>query len=174
MSQELVNSLVTQVEQHIHGPAREQILAQLSENPTADTMAEITHSTIMAMDQQAAERGAPLDIDVLMGVATETIDMLIEILEAMGAEVNPDEMREETLLKTVMLHMKEVEGDPEQQAAAQELLAVLGADGTLEQSMDHINQKASASKEEMQMVGQQMAAPQPKPVAAGVRQGLMQ
>ena len=174
MTQQLVDSLITQVEQHIHGQAREDILARLSENPTADTMAEVTHTTIMEMDRQAADRGAPLDIDVLMGVATETIDMLIEILEAMGVKVNVEEMREETLLKTVMLHMKHVEGDPEQKAAAEELLIALSADGTMEQSMMHINKKADASTEQMAAAGAQMASPQPKPVAAGVRQGLMQ
>ena len=92
----------------------------------------------------------------------------------MGVKVNTDEMREETLLKTVMLHMKHVEGDPEQKAAAEELLIALSADGTMEQSMMHINEKADASTEQMAAAGQQMAAPQPKPVAAGVRQGLMQ
>ena len=173
MSQELVNRLVSQVEKHIHGPQREQILSQLEQNPTADALAEVTYKTIMGIDKQAADRGAAVDIDVLLGVATETIDMLIEIMQAMGIELNVDEMREETLLKLVMLHMQAVEGDPEEKAAAEELLVALTADGTMESSMRHISEKADASTEQMQMAGQQMAEPQRKPLAAGVQQGLM-
>ena len=174
MTQQLVNTLVSQVEQHIHGESREQILSQLEQNPTADTLAKVTHDTIMSMDQQAEERGAPLDIEVILGVATETIDLLIEIMEAMGVDLNLDEMREETLIKLVMLHMQMVEGDPEEKAAAQEMLIALSADGTMEQSMMHINKKADASEDQMQAAGTAMAAPKPNPVAAGVRQGLMQ
>ena len=174
MSQELVNSLVSQVEQHLHGPAREQILGQLEQNPTADTLAEITYKTIMGVDQQASQRGAPVEIDVLLGVATETIDLLIEIMEAMGVQFKPEEMREETLIKIVLLHMQAVEGDPEEKAAAEELLAQLTSDGTMDQAMAHINKQADASPEQMQAAGQQMAAPKLNPVSAGVRQGLMQ
>ncbi len=174
MTQDLVNSLVSQVEKYIHGPAREQIITQIEQNPTADTLAEITYSTIIGIDQQSVERGSPVDIDVLMGVATETIDLLVEIMEAMGVQMNPDEIREETLLKIVMLHMQAVENDPEEKAAAEQLLATLAEDGTLEQSMQYIEQRAGSSQEEMAAAGQQMAAPQQTPVAAGVRQGLMQ
>ncbi len=109
-----------------------------------------------------------------MGVATETIDMLVEIMEAMGIKLNPEEIGEESLMKMVLLHMKAVEGDPEQKAAAQELLASLAEDGTVDETMAHINGKASASPEEMQAAGAQMGAPQRKPVAAAVQQGLME
>lgn len=171
--QELVTSLVKQVEQHIHGRAREEILAKLEQSPTADTMAQIVYDLVMLMDQQASTRGAPLGVDVLMGVATETIDMLIEIMEAMGIKPNVDELREETLIKIILLHMKAVEDDPEEKAAAQELLAELTSDGTMDQVMDHIGQRANMSSEQMQMAGQSMAGPRQNPVAAGVRQGLM-
>ena len=174
MSQELVNGLVSQIEKQLHGPKREQVLSTLEQNPTADTMAEIVHTIIMDIDTKAADRKTPLDLDVLMGLATETIDMLIEILEAMGVQINADEMREETLLKIVLLHMKSVEGDPEAMAGAQELVEAMTADGSMEDSMKHIAGKEGVNPEQMQATGTAMAGPQQKPLAAGVQQGLMQ
>jgi len=174
MSQELVNSLNKQVEQHIHGQGREEILAQLEQSPTPDTIAKITHDLIMMMDGQASQRGAPLEMDVIMGVATETIDILVEILEAMGqAQGDPEDIREETLIKTLLLHMETIGDDPEEKAAAQQLLQGLMADGSVDMAMKHINSKADASPEQMQAAGAAMIAPQQTPVAAGVRQGLM-
>ena len=174
MSQQLVDSLNKQVEQHLHGKAREGILAQLEQAPTPDTMAQIVYELMSLMAQQAEGRGAGLEIEVLMGVATEAIDILIEILEAMGQAGNPDELREETLIKVLLIHMAEVENDPEEKAAAQELLAEITGDGTLQSTMDHINSKAGASPEQMQQAGAAMVQPQQKPLAAGVQRGLMQ
>jgi hypothetical protein len=173
MTQQLVDSLNSQVEKYIHGPHREDILALLEQSPTADAVAEVTHKAVMAIDAQASERGAPVELDVLMGVATETIDMLIEIMQAMGIELNVGEVREESLLKVVMLHMESVGDDPEQKAAAQEMLAVLTEDGTMQKSMAHIDGKADASTKEMQVAGQQMVAPKQKPLTAGIQRGLM-
>jgi hypothetical protein len=174
MSQELVNKLNKQVEQHIHGQGKEDILAQLEAAPTADTVAKITYDLIVLMAQQAESRGAGLEIEVLMGVATETIDILIEIMEAMGAPIEgQDEVREEALIKALILHMEAVEDDPEEKAAAQELLAQLMEDGTMDETMNHINSKASASPEQMQQAGAAMVQPQQKPLAAGVQRGLM-
>jgi len=174
MTQDLVDRLNAQVERKIHGPAREKILKRLEQDPSTDALAEFVYNTIISIDKQAESRGAPVDIDVLMGVATETIDRLLEIMEAMQIEFDADEMREETLLKIVMLHMKAVEGDPEEKAAAEELLMALSADGTMQASMNHIEAKASASPEEMAQAGQAMLAPKQKPLAAGVQKGLMQ
>jgi len=174
MSQELVNNLNSQVEKRIHGPKREQILKRLEGDPSPDALAEFTLNTITAIDAQAASRGAPLDIEVLLGVATETIDMLIEILEAMGTQVAGDEFRAETLIKVLLLHMKTAELDEEEKANAQELLKQLAGDGTLGQSMDYIVGNADKSPEEIIQAGGQMAGPQQKPLAAGVQQGLMQ
>lgn len=173
MTQDLVNRLVSQVEKHIHGPQREQLLKKLEANPTADTLAEATYNTIVAIDAQASQRGAGVSLDVLLGVATETIDMLIEIMQAMGIQLNPDEMREETLLKIVMLHMEKVGDDPEEKAAAEAVLAQMVDDGTMGESMDHIVSKADASPDEIIAAGGGPPGPQKKPMAAGIQQGLM-
>lgn len=169
--QEMIIGLTKQVEQHLHGRAREQILQKIEQSPTADTLAGIVYELIMLMDQQSGQRGAPLQVEVLMAVATETIDMLIEIMDAMGIDPNVDEMREETLIKLLLLHMQQVENDPEEKAAAEELLAELTADGTMDQAMDHITSKAGMSPEQMQASGQR--SPQRNPMAAGIQQGLM-
>ena len=174
--QALIDNLNKQIEQHIHGPAREKTLSQLQRNPTAQAVAAITYEIIMEMDSQAAARKAPLEMDVVLAVATETIDMLLEIMVAMGIQIKMDEMREESLLKLSLIHMKEVEdrGDPEEIEAAKAMLAALGEEGLIDQSMQHINSRASASPEEMQVAGQRMMAPKQTPMAAGVQQGLMQ
>jgi hypothetical protein len=171
----IIQTLNSQVEQVFLGPQEEQITSALAANPTADTIAQITYDTIIAIDQQAASRGAPLDLDVLIPVATEAIDLLIEILLAIGrVKINEAEMREESLIKVALLHMRAVEGNPEKQMAAREMLAVLANDGDLERSMQHINEQSSATPDQMQAAGSAIAAPKQNPVAAGVSRGLMQ
>ena len=174
--QALVDSLNKQVEQHIHGPGRERILSLLQRNPTADAVASITYEMIMDMDQQAVENAAPLGMDIILAVATETIDMILEIMEAMGTQINPDEMRNESLLKIALLHMQQVEqgGDPQEIEAAKAMLSALGESGMVGEAMNHINSKADARPEQMQAAGMQMIAPKQNPMAAGVQQGLMQ
>ena len=173
MTQALVDKLNHQVEQHIHGRQREKILTQLQKNPTADAVASLTYELITGMDKQAEERGAPIGLDVILGVATETIDILVEIMEAMGVEMDPEEMRSESLMKMVLLHMQMVEDDPAEKAAAQEMLVALTEDGSIDQSMEYISKAANASPEQMQQAGQVIATPQQDPLAAGVQQGLM-
>ena len=73
--QELVDSLNKQVEQYIHGPRREKIISQLQRNPTSDAVASISYELIMEIDKQAEQANNALGIDVIMAVATETIDM---------------------------------------------------------------------------------------------------
>ncbi len=174
MTQELVNSLNSQIEKRIHGPGREQILAAFEQDPTADGVAEIVYEIIVSVASQAESRGAPLDVAILMGVATETIDMLLEILAAMGTDMVVEEMQEESLIKVMMLHMETVQDDPEEVAAAQEMLAEMTGDGTMQAVMNHIGDKASASPEEMLTAGAAMAQPQKTPLAGGIQQGLME
>lgn len=175
--EELTERLISQVEQHIHNRGRDEIVEQLQAEPTAQTVGQITYDLIMAMDEQAKQRGAPIDLEVLLPVATETIDMLVEIMEAMGTKEDLQTLREEAMMALVMIHMKAVEDDPEAKAAARELMQALADEGMFAEGMGYIEKRADADPDEMRARGQQMAAemaPKQNPVAAGVQQGLMQ
>ena len=69
--------------------------------------------------------------------------------------------------------METIGDDPQQKAAAQELLKELVDDGTMGSAMNYIGEKADTSVGEMGTAGQQMAGPQQTPLAAGVQRGLM-
>jgi len=176
MSQELVDSLNKQVEQYIHGTAREEILAQLEQNPTTDTMAQIVHDLIMGLAETANSRGAPVELDIILAVATEAIDILAEIIEAMGAPEpeGPDALREETLVKIVILHMESVQDDPEEKAAAMEMLQELTADGSVDEAMGYVQKRTQMTAEQMRAQGEGMVAPKMNPLSEGVQKGLMQ
>lgn len=168
MTQQLVNHLNKQVEQHIHGEGRDQILQALEQKPDADGMAEIAYSLVRMMAEQAEGEGTPLELDVLMGVVTETIDTLIEILVAMGQAEDSDELREETLIKVMLLHMRAVENDPEEVIAAQEILEELQGDGSMDQIAAHLQERGAMPQQQPQ------PGPRQNPLAAGVQQGLME
>ena len=170
MTQQIVNQLVAEVEKQLHGPMREQMLQKLEASPTADTVAEAAHNTVMAIDGSS---DAPIELDILLAVVTETIDMMVEVMEAMGIEMNSEEMREEALMKVIILHMESIGDDPEQKAVMQEILEEMMADGTLDEGMNTIASRADQSHAQMAEAGVAMAAPQQKPLAAGIKQGLM-
>ena len=175
---EQYQALVDSVSDYLHGDARDQVAQSLAGagDKLAETMASITYQVVTQVAEQASGE-MDLEIDMLLGVATETIDFLIEIAQAVGAPVGDlDDLRGRVLMLTVQAHMAKVQDDPEEVAAAKELLAQMMEDGTFDQGMAYVNSKIQAEgldPANIQAQGVRMAQPQPDPLAAGVRQGLM-
>lgn len=171
--------LLDGISDYVHGDAREQIAANFADagEQLYEVMAAISYEILGQVSGQSPEA---MDIEDLFYLATETIDMLIEVAEAVGAPIGDmEEFRGKVLISVVQLHMAAVQDDPEQKAIAEELLAELTNDGTFDTGMDYVNrmiEKEGGDPGEAEYQGIQMGAqgPQQDPLAQGVQQGLQQ
>lgn len=164
---------------YIHGPAKEQIIqaVQGGEQDLGQTIAALAYRIVRETADQF-EGGNPeiLDIDFLLYLATETIDDLLEIVEALGIQHEADAIRQESLISMVAMHMEAVGDDPEQKAMAQEALSQMMEDGSYAQAMSDAEQmmrQRGIDPAQAAAAGEQMAAPRPNQVSQAVGRGLL-
>lgn len=173
-----IQAIIDRISDYIHGPARDHIVQALTGaqgEELAEQVAAMAYR-IVRESMDAVEGGEPLEIDVVLGVATETIDLLLEIVDALGVKYSPDEMREETLLRMVALHMEQVGDDPEQKAIAEQALQEMMADGTYQEAMgaaEGMMRRSGVDPSAAVSQGEEMARGPRDPLAQGVSRGLM-
>lgn len=166
------------IEDMIYGPAADQVAATLKQDPSPQAVAAILYKPARQAIEQAEQAGLDVGDDFIFGVVTDGIDILLEILEASGqikGEEAIQDFREEALMQILMLHAEQVGDDPEQQMMAQESLAQLAQDGTLENAIREVESRARSKgidPQEFRAQGQQMVAPKQNPLAAGITEGL--
>ena len=180
---DLMQTLSDGISDYLHGPARDHLATAMSspEGPLEDTVAATAYQTLTEVSKQIAQMDPGMvTIDILLPLATETIDFLIEIADAVGANI-PDEqdLRERSLIKMIEIHLSnpEVAEDPEQRAIAEEYLAEMVQDGTYQEAERMVNEKIKqegGSPEQAEQMAMQMLQPKQDPLAQGVQQGLME
>ena len=106
---ELVENMILDAMEYIHGVGSEVIVQELrNSTDTAATMAAIVYKTVrgVAENNQATAR-VEMDMDMMMGVTTETIDMVVEVARAAQQILpgsNEQQLKEDVLLRTTILH----------------------------------------------------------------------
>lgn len=160
----------------LHGPGREQVLQALQKDDSPKAVAMMLYKPARQSIDQAEQSGLNVDQSFIFAVVTDAIDMILEILQAMGkAPKNEDQFRQAVLMQILMIHAAQTPDDPEQQAQAQEDLQSMKENGTLDQAKNIVSQQArdaGLSPDEFASGAQDMMAPKERPVAAGVREGL--
>lgn len=182
---ELLTQLIAEAVDYIHGKAREQVIEKLTASQnTSETISAITYKLTRGLLEKHKEQGMAMDIemDLAMGLATEVIDMQMEILERIKPDLGPQaqKIREDALLRTMMIHAEQMEGNPDAKADAETMLRGFIQDGTADTAFGYMNKRAAQeglSTEDMIRTGnkavEQMVGGGQTPVAAGVQQGLM-
>ena len=183
---EMIQELSDGISDYLHGTAREHVAKSIAESGEAldETIAAMSYQTMTEISKKLQDMDpAMVTLDILLPLATETIDYMIEIAQAVGAPIKDEQdLRERSLIKMIEIHMSnpEVAEDPEQQAIAQEYLAEMMEDGSFNEIDQFINEKIKSEggdpeqvNQQAQQMAQQMAQPQQDPLAAGVQQGLM-
>ena len=184
----LLDQLVAEAVEYVHVKARDQVVDALRKTDnTAATMGAITYKMSRGLLEKHRERGLNFDIDMnlAMGLATETIDMLGEVVERVNpnAAMNLDKVKEDALLHTVALHGEQLdkEDNPEVRAQAKAAMRGYMQDGSVDAAFGYMNQRASVeglNTNDMMRQGGEMAKAsmgkqaQRHPIAAGVEQGL--
>ena len=185
---QLIDGLIADAVEYIHGKAQEEVISALANTEDiTGSMAALTYKITKGVldNNKKAAISMHADMNHATAVGTEVVDMLAEILERIEPEAafDIDKLKEESFTRAMVMHGEQMEGDPANKEEAGILFEDMLADGTVQQGMDYVNQRATqdgvstADMErkglEMAREGARMSVPEKNPVAAGVEQGLM-
>lgn len=182
---DFTNQLIAEAIDYIHGKAKTEIVDLLTKTEdTSGTMGAMAFKITKGLLDKHKDAGMAMDIEmnVAMGLATEVIDMQLEILERVQTETpfDPQRLREDSLIKAITMYGEQFEDDPEAKEAASTMLRGMIQDGTTDKAFGYINKRASqegANLQDMKRQGMGLLetnAPQKTPMAEGVQRGLME
>lgn len=149
-------------------------------------MAAIVYKTVrgVAENNQATAR-VDIDMDMMMGVTTETIDMVTEVARAAQQILpgsNEQQLKEDVLLRTTILHGEQL-GDENgefsaemKQAAATDLRDYM-SDAGAQKAFDYVNTRAKTegiNPNDMMRAGNEALFGTKNPLAEGINRGLME
>lgn len=141
--EEMFVMMVAGLRKHIFGPGEQGIVKTMTEaDDPGRVMGEITFSLVREAAHQAEEAGKELVWDVLIGVATEVIDDITELMEASGMEIT-DKDREYALLYAQQLYVDSSEPTPEDREAAKQQLSEFQQSGEVDQTVSYIQQRGT-------------------------------
>lgn len=182
---ELVEDMILDAMEYIHGKGAESINGLLSKSTdTAKTMSTIAYKIVRSVaEKHKATAQIEMDMDMMMGVTTETIDMITEVAEA-GSQFMPgtnvEQLKEDTLLRVSVLHGQQLEGtegfaeDMQVQAATD--LRDYMSDGGTQKAFDYVNDRAKTeglNPNDMMRAGNEAVFGTRTPLEDAMKQGLM-
>ena len=181
---ELVEAMIMDSMEYIHGKGSQEIVKALETSiDAADVAAAIAYKVVKGVaDKNAGMARIEMDMDMLMGVATEAIDRVGEVAEAAGQIIpgtNTDQFREDTLLRLTVLHGEQLEGEegftPEQKRAASTDLRDYMSDGGTQKAFDYINGRAKSeglNPQDMMRAGNEAALGSKNPLSDAITDSL--
>lgn len=179
--EEMIAGLIS----HIFGPAEAAMKKMIKESQ--DLGADIGAATlamVKAAADQADQAGREFDMEMLLNTATEVIDALLELSEAMGKieDAEDDDLRADALMTAVQGYLAGAQFSPEDQEAAKQLLQQLADGGEVDEAtrtiseigarrgIDPFADDEAAAPESLDQTGQ---PPQPAPQPGGERRLMM-
>lgn len=177
--EQLLKELSDGISDYLHGDAREHVANSIAGagEEVDDTIAALGYQTLSEVSGQIEEISPQLlTLDTLIPLATEAIDYLVEIAEAVNAPVKDvQDLRERSFIKMLEIHMAAVEDDPEQREIAQEMFAEFLEDGTFGEAEKYISEKIRAEGGDparAQQTGAEMLQQPADPLTQGIQQGM--
>jgi hypothetical protein len=135
MDEETFDTMVAGLLEHLSGKARESTVKRLrdAKNVAKEAGLMVFHYVKMAA-VQAEDAGRELDLDMLLGVATEIAEALMNMAQAAKVKIaDPEVFMAEALFTAIQAYTASVPPGSEEQEAAKAMLAEMQADGTVEQ-----------------------------------------
>ena len=137
-------TMVAGLRKHIYGKGEQGIVDLLSKTDPKDigrVLGEVTFALVREAAKQASQAGRELGMDILMGVATEVIDDIVELMDAHGVQIS-DNDKQFALLYAQNLYQQMIgKPSPDEQNAAKQTLAQAKQDGTLNTAVSYVQQK---------------------------------
>ena len=183
---ELVEEMTLDAMDYIFGKGSDAIVEMMeSSTDTSQSIATAAYKVVRSTaEKHKATAQVEMDMDMLLGVATECIDMVTEVAETSNQVVkgvNVQQIKEDALLKLTALHGQQMEGEEgfteeQQQMAATDLRDYM-SDGGTQKAFDKYNVRARAeglNPNDVMRAGNEAVFGTKTPVADGVTKGLME
>lgn len=136
-------AMVSGLRDHIFGKGEQGIVERLKEasgTNLVQALGEITFALVHEAAKQAEEAGRYLDMDILMGVATEVLDDLADLCNASGISVT-DQNKQDALLVSSRLYSQTVDPSDENREAAKADLAEQKRSGEVDRAVEYIQKR---------------------------------
>lgn len=146
--QDTFDTMVAGIREHLFSePVEKGVREQLrAASDIAREMGAITMVLCMEAGRQAQEVGAPVETDMLIGLATEIIDDLLMIAEAMGLieSAEDDGLREEALMHAVNAYLQQANPTEDERGAAMQMLEMMMGDGEVDEAAGELQRMGAA------------------------------
>ena len=135
--------LVAGLRTHIFGKGEAGIVKAIT---NADQIGRVVGEVVFALVKEAATQASKanrdLDLDILMGVATEVIDDITELMAGHGVEISEKD-REFALMYAQQLYVESSDPTDDDREAAKSLLRDLKQDGSVDQAVSYVQQRGA-------------------------------
>ena len=147
--------MVAGLRNHIFGKGEAGIVKamQAADDP-GRVCGEIVFALVKEAAEQATKDGRELGMDVLLGVATEVIDDIAELMAAVGQPMD-DKQREFALLYAQQLYVESSNPSDDERNMAKQSLAQMHADGSVDQAVSYVQQRGTEAGVDPFGVGEQ-------------------
>jgi hypothetical protein len=123
--QKVVDAMIEGLKEHIYGPAENDMVKMLKgSQDVGQDIGAATLALVQSAAEQATQAGVEFDLDMLMGVASEIIDSLLRMAEAVGVieSAEDDGLRGDAMMAAVHGYIATLEPGSDEREAAQQLL----------------------------------------------------
>lgn len=144
---ETFETMVAGVREYLFGEAEQRVRDQLRKaQDLPREIGALTMTMCVEGSRQAQEAGVEVDMDIILGLATEVIDDLLAIAEAMGLieSADDDGLREDSLLAAVEAYLATSNAGPEEREAAMQMLAQMQGDGSMAEAAGTLAERGGA------------------------------
>lgn len=182
---EVVENMKLDVMDYLYGRGFDGVVESLSSTTdTTAAMATIAYRAVRgAAEKNKATAQVEMDMDMMLGVATEAIDMITEVAQASDQLVpgaNTMRIKEDALLKMTALHGEQMTAEgkltPEvKEQARTDMRDYMNSPG-VDKAFAYVNDRASAegvNPNDMIRAGNELVIGQRRPLQVAVKQGLM-
>lgn len=136
-------TMLAGLREHLFGKGEQGVVQQLSEaEDVAKKLGEVVFVLVKEGAKQAEESGAEMDMDILMGVATELIDDIAELMEAHGVPID-EKARGDALLYAQQFYVESADPSDDERNAAKQSLASMRQDGQVDEATSYIQQRGT-------------------------------
>ena len=176
--------MVAEAVEYVHVKNPEGVVKALnSAEDTAQTIGAITYKITRGLLEKHQKQGLTFDVDMdlAMGLATETVDILTEVAERVNPNANmgTDKLKHDALLHATALHGEQYtkeHGDTEQtRTEARTQMRDYMQQGATDVAFDYINKRAESeglNTNDMMRAGNKVLTGGKKPLASAVEQGV--
>ena len=138
-----VMSVVNALRNHIFGKGEKGISEQMQQaDDLGRVMGEITYVLVSSASEQVHAQGRDMDYDMLMGVATEAIDDLADLAEALGLPID-DPTKEYALLYAQQLYVEQQQPSEEEREIARMSLEAQRESGEVDRATSYIQMRGT-------------------------------